>query len=273
MKAVRIREYGAADVLRYEEAPEPVVGADDVLIRLVGTSVNPVDWKIRQGYLKDMIPFHMPFIPGWDVFGVVQAVGEIVAKYKVGDSVFSRPDIARNGTYAEFISVREVEVARKPQTISHIEAGVLPLAGITAWEAMITVAQVAAGQRVLIHAAAGGVGSLGRTACEVARRLCHRHRVSGQSCADRTPGRRRVDRLAHPAPAGRSQDHRCGVRQHRRSHTGGVLVGHGTRRHPGLDRQQPVGGPGQKIKAAQRICDHPARCAGAGADRAVGGQR
>lgn len=160
MKAVRIHEYGAADVLRYEEAPKPAVGAADVLIRVVGTSVNPVDWKIRQGHLKDMIPFHMPFIPGWDVSGVVHAVGEKVAKYKVGDSVFSRPDITRNGTYAEFVSVREVEVARKPATISHIEAGVLPLAGITAWEAMITVAKVAAGQRVLIHAAAGGVGSL-----------------------------------------------------------------------------------------------------------------
>ena len=160
MKAVRIHEYGAADVLRYEEAPKPAVGAADVLIRVVGTSVNPVDWKIRQGHLKDMIPFHMPFIPGWDVSGVVHAVGEKVAKYKVGDSVFSRSDITRNGTYAEFVSVREVEVARKPATISHIEAGVLPLAGITAWEAMITVAKVAAGQRVLIHAAAGGVGSL-----------------------------------------------------------------------------------------------------------------
>ena len=160
MKAVRIREYGAADVLRYEETTKPVIAADDVLIRVVGTSVNPIDWKIRQGHLKDMIPYRMPFTPGWDVSGVIHAVGEKAAKYKVGDSVFSRPDIKRNGTYAEFVAVREAEVARKPQTISHIEAGVLPLAGIAAWEAMITVAKLSAGQRVLIHAAAGGVGSL-----------------------------------------------------------------------------------------------------------------
>ena len=160
MKAVRIREYGAADVLRYEETTKPVIGADDVLIRVVGTSVNPIDWKIRQGHLKDMIPFRMPFTPGWDVSGVIHALGEKAAKYKVGDSVFSRPDIKRNGTYAEFVAVHEAEVARKPQTISHIEAGVLPLAGIAAWEAMITVAKLSAGQRVLIHAAAGGVGSL-----------------------------------------------------------------------------------------------------------------
>jgi NADPH:quinone reductase-like Zn-dependent oxidoreductase len=160
MKAVQIHEYGDAAALRYEDAPQPVAGAEDVLIRVIGTSVNPVDWKVRQGDLKDMIPFAMPFIPGWDVSGVVHAIGERVKKFKVGDSVYSRPDIARNGTYAEFVSVREVEVARKPQTISHIEAGVLPLAGITAWEAMITVAKVEAGQRVLIHAAAGGVGSL-----------------------------------------------------------------------------------------------------------------
>jgi len=160
MKAVQIHEYGNAAALRYEDAPQPVAGPEDVLIRVVGTSVNPVDWKIRQGHLKDMIPLSMPFIPGWDVSGVVHAIGERVTKFKVGDSVYSRPDIARNGTYAEFVSVREVEVARKPQTISHIEAGALPLAGITAWEAMITVAKVEAGQRVLIHAAAGGVGSL-----------------------------------------------------------------------------------------------------------------
>ena len=160
MKAVRIHSYGNVNVLRYEDSPEPIVRADDVLIRVIATSVNPVDWKIREGHLKGMIPFRMPIIPGWDVSGIVDAVGEKVAKFKVGDSVFSRPDIERDGTYAEFVVVREDEVASKPKTISHIEAGVLPLAGITAWEVLINVAKVSAGQRVLIHAAAGGVGSL-----------------------------------------------------------------------------------------------------------------
>lgn len=160
MKAVRIHDYGDVNVLRYEEAPDPIVRADDVLIRVIGSSVNPVDWKIREGHLKEMIAFRMAIIPGWDVSGVVEAVGEKVGKFKVGDSVFSRPAIERDGTYAEFVAVHEDEVAIKPKTISHIEAGVLPLAGITAWEVLVNVAKVSPGQRVLIHAAAGGVGSL-----------------------------------------------------------------------------------------------------------------
>lgn len=160
MKAVRIHAYGDASVLRYEDAPMPAVGDDDVLIRVIGTSVNPVDWKIREGHLKTMVPYAMPFIAGWDVSGVVEAVGSRVARFKIGQSVFSRPDIARDGTYAEFVAVRESEIARKPATVSHIEAGVLPLAGLAAWESLVNVAKVGPGQRVLVHAAAGGVGSI-----------------------------------------------------------------------------------------------------------------
>lgn len=160
MKAIRIHAYGDASVLRHEEAPRPTVGDEDVLIRVVGTSVNPVDWKIRQGHLTSMLTYAMPFIPGWDVSGVVDAVGSKATKFKVGDAVFSRPDIARDGTYAEFVAVREREVARKPATISHIEAVVLPLAGLAAWESLVKVAKVGPGCRVLVHAAAGGVGSI-----------------------------------------------------------------------------------------------------------------
>ena len=160
MKAVRIHEYGGISVLRFEDAPIPACGADEVLIRVVGSSVNPVDWKIREGHLRAMLAFKMPFVPGWDVSGVVHAVGAQVTRFQLGEAVYSRPDIARDGTYAEFVAVRETEVARKPRTVSHIEAGVLPLAGITAWEALVTKGQVKAGQCVLVHAAAGGVGSL-----------------------------------------------------------------------------------------------------------------
>ncbi len=160
MKAVRIHEYGDATVLRFEEAPRPVCTAEDVLIRVVGSSVNPVDWKIRRGYLKEMIPYAMPIIPGWDVSGVVEEIGAKVSRFQVGDAVYSRPDITRDGTYAEWIAVRESEVAFKPRTVSHISAAVLPLAGITAWEGLVNVGKAASGQRVLIHAAAGGVGSL-----------------------------------------------------------------------------------------------------------------
>jgi NADPH:quinone reductase-like Zn-dependent oxidoreductase len=160
MKAVRIHQYGNVDTLRYEDADEPMVRSDDVLIRVVGTSVNPIDWKVRQGHLKEIIPHRMPIVLGWDVSGVVAEIGAKVSKFKVGDCVYARPDAERDGTYAEFITVRETEIAMKPQTISHIEAGVLPLAGIAAWEAIVNVAKVSAGQRVLIHAASGGVGSI-----------------------------------------------------------------------------------------------------------------
>jgi NADPH:quinone reductase-like Zn-dependent oxidoreductase len=160
MKAVRIHQYGNADVLVYEDAPLPSITSNEVLVRVVATAVNPVDWKIREGYLKEMIPYSLPLTLGWDVSGVVEAVGADVSRFKVGDAVFSRPDIKRNGTYAEFVTIREDEIAHKPKTISHVAAATLPLAGITAWEVLVTTANLSAGQRVLIHAGSGGVGSL-----------------------------------------------------------------------------------------------------------------
>jgi NADPH:quinone reductase-like Zn-dependent oxidoreductase len=160
MKAVRIHEYGNSDVLAYEDAPMPSITSDEVLVKVVAASVNPVDWKIREGYLKEMISYPMPLTLGWDVSGVVSAVGSEVTRFRVGDAVYSRPDIKRNGTYAEYVAIRESEVALKPQTISYKEAASLPLAGITAWEVLITTAQLSAGQKVLIHAGSGGVGSL-----------------------------------------------------------------------------------------------------------------
>lgn len=166
MKAVRMHGYGGTEVLRVEEAPLPQPGAGEVRVRVVGAAVNPVDWKIRRGYLKDFIPHRFPLIPGWDVSGVVDALGEGASRFRLGDAVYSRPDIARDGTYAEFVVIREAELASKPATISHIEAASLPLAGITAWQALVGIAQVQAGQRVLVHAAAGGVGSL---AVQIAR--------------------------------------------------------------------------------------------------------
>ena len=160
MKAVRIHQYGGREVLSIDDIPVPDAGPGEVLVRVVAASINPVDWKVRQGYLAQMIPHPMPLTLGWDVSGVVAAVGAGVVQWQVGDAVFSRPDLARNGTYAEFVAVRAGECARKPRTISHVEAASLPLAGITAWEAMIDKAGVRPGQRVLIHAGSGGVGSL-----------------------------------------------------------------------------------------------------------------
>jgi NADPH:quinone reductase-like Zn-dependent oxidoreductase len=152
--------YGGVEVLRMEEAPRPEPAADEVQVRVVGAAVNPVDWKIRRGYLHQSLPHHLQLVPGWDVSGVVDALGEQAPRFKIGDAVYSRPDIARDGTYAEFVVIRETELATKPQTISHIEAASLPLAGITAYQARVDIARVKSGQRVLVHAAAGGVGSL-----------------------------------------------------------------------------------------------------------------
>lgn len=160
MKAARIHAYGDTSEIRIEDAPLPTLAPDDVLIRVVATSVNPVDWKIRKGYLKSFIPYEMPLIMGWDVSGVVEQTGPAVTKFKPGDAVYSRPDIRRNGAYAEYIAVRESEIAFKPTTISHVEAASLPLVSITAWESLFTTANLSAGQRVLIHAGAGGVGSI-----------------------------------------------------------------------------------------------------------------
>jgi len=160
MKAVRIHQYGKATELKYEDAPMPALGATDVLVKTVATSVNPVDWKIREGYLKTMINYTMPLILGLDVSGVVEAVGKDVSRFKVGDAVYSRPATNRNGTYAEFVAINEKEISRKPNTISHVEAASLPLVGITAWEGLITHAKLSAGQKVLIHGGSGGVGTL-----------------------------------------------------------------------------------------------------------------
>jgi len=159
MKAVRIHEYGGPEVLRYEEAPRPEAGSGEVLIRVHAAAVNPVDWKVRAGFARDRLRYKMPFIPGWDLSGVVEGVGSGASRLKAGDDVYSRPDIARDGSYAEYIVVKESEVARQPKTIDHVHAAAVPLAALTAWQALFDAAQLSSGQTVLIHGAAGGVGS------------------------------------------------------------------------------------------------------------------
>jgi len=170
MLAVRIHQYGSADALSLDDIPVPGIQPDELLVKVVAASVNPVDWKVREGYLAQNIPHAMPLTLGWDVSGVVVAVGDRAnaggAGWRPGDAVFSRPDLARNGTYAEFVAVRAAECARKPRTIPHAAAASLPLAGITAWEALVDTAAVKPGQRVLVHAGSGGVGSL---AIQIAR--------------------------------------------------------------------------------------------------------
>jgi NADPH:quinone reductase-like Zn-dependent oxidoreductase len=160
MKAVCIYSYGGPEVLVYEDAPCPHPGKGEVLVKVHAAGINPVDWKIREGHLKEMLHHTLPLILGWDVSGVVEALGVNLTRLKLGDEVFSRPDISRDGAYAEFIVIRESELALKPRSVDHIHAAALPLAGLTAWQTLFDAGGLAAGQRVLIHAAAGGVGSL-----------------------------------------------------------------------------------------------------------------
>lgn len=158
-KVVRIHAYGNRDALAYEDAPIPTIGADEVLVKIHATSINPVDWKVREGYLKDFLPHKLPLILGWDFAGEIAALGANVSEWKLGDAVYSRPNISRDGTYAEYIAVRASEIARKPETTSWQQAAAVPLTALTAWQSLYDLANVQAGERVLIHAGAGGVGT------------------------------------------------------------------------------------------------------------------
>jgi len=157
--AAVIHRYGGPEVISLEQRPMPQPGPDDVLVRIHAASVNPVDWKIRKGYLKDMLPHQLPLTLGWDFAGEIVAVGAQVSGWQVGDAVYSRPDIVRDGSYAEYIAVRASEIARKPASLNWQEAAAVPLVALTAWQSLFDMAQLQAGERVLIHAGAGGVGN------------------------------------------------------------------------------------------------------------------
>jgi NADPH:quinone reductase-like Zn-dependent oxidoreductase len=159
MKAVRVHEYGGPEVLKYEDAPRPQAGPGEVLIRVHAASVNPVDWKVRNGELRQMLRYKLPMIPGWDVSGVIEAVGPQAMRLKRGDAVYSRPDLSRDGTYADYVTVKESEVALKPKSIDHSTAAAIPLAALTAWQALYDGCKLSSGQTLLIHGAAGGVGT------------------------------------------------------------------------------------------------------------------
>src|SRR6476660_7558589 len=160
MKAIRIHNYGGPEVLQYEDAPRPEPQAGEVLVRVHAAGVNPIDWKVREGHMKDFWPHKFPLILGWDVSGTVEEVGPRVSRFKIGDEVYSLPDPTRNGAYADYIVVREPELARKPNSLHHICAAAIPLAALTAWQSLFDTAQLQPGQRVLIHAGSGGVGHL-----------------------------------------------------------------------------------------------------------------
>jgi len=159
MRAVRIHAFGGPEVLSTDDIPMPQPASDEVLIKVHATSVNPVDWKIREGQRKDKFPAKLPLTLGWDVSGTVEEVGEKVSAFKKGDEVYGRPDPTKNGAYAEYIVVKANIISIKPASIGHTEAAAVPLAGLTAWQGLFDHGLLKAGQSVLIHAAAGGVGT------------------------------------------------------------------------------------------------------------------
>ncbi|MFH9419727.1 NADP-dependent oxidoreductase [Streptomyces sp. NPDC017529] len=162
MKAVIANSYGDPGQLHYTDRPDPKVAPDSVLVRVKAAGVNPVDWKVLAGYLDPIMDVHFPLIPGWDVAGVVEARGEDATEFAVGDEVigYVRKDAVQQGTFAELVAAPVRTLARKPAALDWQQAAGLPLAGLTAYQALDRVG-VTAGETVLVHAAAGGVGSLG----------------------------------------------------------------------------------------------------------------
>jgi len=158
MKAFVVDKYKAP--LQLAEVAEPVVGDHDVLVEVRAAGLNQLDEKIRAGEFKQILPYKLPLILGNDVAGIVLRVGAKVRGFKPGDEVYGRPDQNRIGTFAERIAVAEADLALKPASISIEEAGSLPLVALTAWQALVEKGNVRAGQKVLIHAGAGGVGSI-----------------------------------------------------------------------------------------------------------------
>lgn len=161
MKACIIEKFGGREQMKLTDLPKPEPAEGEVLIRIQAAGVNPVDWKIREGLLKDMFPHHFPLILGWDMAGVVEAVGHSARRFQPGDQVYAyarRPEIHK-GTYAEYIALPESYIARKPAGLSMIEAGSIALVTLTAYQALFQNGRLQKGQSVFILGASGGVGS------------------------------------------------------------------------------------------------------------------
>lgn len=159
MKAFILKRYGKKEKLQLTQLAEPLVKETDILVKVYAAGVNQLDSKIRDGEFKLFLQYKPPFILGHDVAGVVTKVGSKVSKFKIGDEVYARPADFRIGTFAEFISINEKDVAMKPKNISMEEAASVPLVGLTVWQALVEKANLKKGQKVFIQAGSGGVGT------------------------------------------------------------------------------------------------------------------
>lgn len=159
MKAFIINKYGKNEKMSLTNIADPKLGEHDVLVQIHAASVNLIDSKIKNGEFKLFLPYKTPFVLGHDVAGVVTKIGEGVKNFKVGDEVYSRPSDMHIGTFAEYISINEKDVALKPKNISMAEAASIPLVGLTAWQALVEKANIKKGHKVFIQAGSGGVGT------------------------------------------------------------------------------------------------------------------
>jgi NADPH:quinone reductase-like Zn-dependent oxidoreductase len=159
MKAFIVDRYKSKDGLRFGDRPDPELRDEDVMVQVHAASVNPLDPKIRDGEFKFILPYRLPLVLGNDLAGVVVRVGPKVRGFKPGDKVYARPNQDRIGTFAEFISMNEADVALKPKNLTMEEAASIPLVGLTAWQVLVERANLKKGQKVLIHAGSGGVGT------------------------------------------------------------------------------------------------------------------
>jgi len=159
MKAFIVDRYGAADRVRAVDLPDPEPGEDDVLVQVHAAGVNLLDSKIRNGEFKSILHYRLPVILGHDVAGIVVRVGSRVRRFKPGDEIYARPADGRIGSFAELIAIKEADVAIKPHALTMVEAASVPLVGLTAWQVLVERANLQRGQKVLIHAGSGGVGT------------------------------------------------------------------------------------------------------------------
>jgi alcohol dehydrogenase len=159
VKAFIVERYGSKDGLRAGEMPDPALREDEVMVQVHAAGVNPLDAKIRNGEFKLILPYRPPFVLGHEVAGVVVRVGPRVQRFKPGDQVYARPDDFRIGAFAEYIGVKEDSLAIKPRELSMEQAASIPMAGLTAWQALVEKADLQKGQKVFIQAGSGGVGT------------------------------------------------------------------------------------------------------------------
>lgn len=159
MRAFILDRYGKKQALRLGDMPEPTPDPDDVVVEVEAAGLNPLDSKIRDGAFKPILPYKTPLVLGHDLAGAVISVGANVRRFKVGDAVYARPRDGRIGAFVERIAVKERDLALKPANLSMAEAASIPLVGLTAWQVLVERAQIKPGQKVLIHAGSGGVGT------------------------------------------------------------------------------------------------------------------